>query len=96
MDQHSANEAMEKFAQSVQRAQDMLAAADEARAQAGFSSVRDHQEFLERQLSVQEIADADDEAAREICRVYEEVAKYEAPINPRGPGAIKRFFQNLI
>lgn len=79
VNQPSAMEAMEKFQHSVRRAKDLLAAADEARAQAGFGSRREAQEFLERQLSAQEIADVDDAVAQEMARIRDEVAAHQMP-----------------
>ncbi len=97
MNEPSVVEALEKFQHSVKRAKDLLAAADEARAQAGFASRREAQEFLERQMSAQEIADADDAVAQEMAHIQDEISAHHMPGNATrmASGAKRRLRQML-
>lgn len=97
MNQPDAVETVEKFEQTLKRAQDLLAAADEGRAQAGFASRHEAQEFLETQLSKQEIADVDDEVAQEIGRIHDEIAANQLhDSGSRGIPTVKRHTRQII
>lgn len=97
MDDHSASEARERWLQSIRRAEEMLAAADEALAQAGFGSAREARQALESRLCAQEIADIDDEVEREIRRIAQEVAVNHIPSPAtQSSSARKRHFRQVI
>lgn len=97
MNEHDARQAVERFEQSIRRAQDLLAAADEARAQAGFGSRQEVQDFLERQLSAQEIEDVNDEVEQEVRRIQDEIALNHIPSTElRKTAAGKRHFRRMI